>query len=119
MNGASDDQPDDVPVAVVQEADCSERVVVLKIRIPGRTAFVLVGAAKTGAGPGAGLLPQGARQEIWGGRLPPGSPRQRGREAALALARVVAVVGADVFFEPHVKENGSGDEDAADANAGP
>jgi predicted ribosome quality control (RQC) complex YloA/Tae2 family protein len=32
---------------------------------------------------------------------------------------VVAVVGADVFFEPHVKEGANGDTDAADANAGP
>ena len=88
------------PLAIVQEADCSERVVVLKIRVPGRSAFVMVGAAKGGAA--AGLLPQGARQELWGGKLPPAAPRQRARETALALARVVAIVGAEVFFEPHV-----------------
>lgn len=92
---------DDTPSAIVQEADCSERVVVLKVRIPGRTAFVVVGAAKSGGA--AGLLPQGARQELWGGRLPPGSARQRAREAALALAQVTAIVGTEVFFEPHVK----------------
>jgi hypothetical protein len=106
------------PLAIVQEADCSERVVVLKIRVPGRSAFVMVGAAKAGAA--AALLPQGARQELWGGKLPPAAPRQRAREAALALARVVAIVGAEVFFEPHVKprEDASADADAdADASA--
>ena len=106
------------PLAIVQEADCSERVVVLKIRVPGRSAFVMVGAAKGGAA--AGLLPQGARQDLWGGKLPPAAPRQRAREAALALARVVAIVGAEVFFEPHVKprEDASADADAdADADA--
>jgi hypothetical protein len=92
---------DDAPSAIVQEADCAERVVVLKIRVPGRTAFVVVGAAKSGGA--AGLLPQGARQEQWGGRLPPGSARQRAREAALSLARLTAIVGSEVFFEPHVK----------------
>ena len=91
---------DDVPVAIVQEADSAERVVVLRIRVPGRTAFVIIGAARTGGA--AGLLPNGARQELWGGRLPPGSPRQRAREASLSLARVTAIVGSEVFFEPHV-----------------
>ena len=112
------------PLAIVQEADCSERVVVLKIRVPGRSAFVMVGAAKGGAA--AGLLPQGARQDLWGGKLPPAAPRQRAREAALALARVVAIVGAEVFFEPHVKprEDASADADAdasakAEAESGP
>jgi predicted ribosome quality control (RQC) complex YloA/Tae2 family protein len=73
---------------------------VLRIRVPGRTAFVIIGAAR--AGGAAGLLPNGARQELWGGRLPPGSPRQRAREASLSLARVLAIVGSEVFFEPHV-----------------
>ena len=106
------------PLAIVQEADCSERVVVLKIRVPGRTALVTVGAARSGAA--AGLLPQGARQELWGAKLPPAAPRQRGREAALALARVVAIVGAEVFFEPHVKREARASADAngnANANA--
>jgi hypothetical protein len=104
------------PLAIVQEADCSERVVVLKIRVPGRSAFVMVGAAKGEAA--AGLLPQGARQELWGGKLPPAAPRQRAREAALALARVVAIVGAEVFFEPHVKPREDADAEAdADASA--
>ena len=104
------------PLAIVQEADCSERVVVLKIRVPGRSAFVMVGAARSGAA--AGLLPQGARQELWGAKLPPAAPRQRGREAALALARVVAIVGAEVFFEPHVRPREDEDASAgASANA--
>jgi hypothetical protein len=112
------------PLAIVQEADCSERVVVLKIRVPGRSAFVMVGAARTGAA--AGLLPQGARQELWGAKLPPAAPRQRGREAALALARVVAIVGAEVFFEPHVKPRNETEAGAevttsaiAEADSGP
>ena len=92
---------DDAPLAIVQEADSAERVVVLRIRVPGRTAFVIIGAAR--AGGSAGMLPNGARQELWGGRLPPGSTRQRAREATLALARVTAIVGGEVFFEPHVK----------------
>ncbi len=87
-----------VPSAIVQEADSAERVVVLKIRVPGRTAFVIVGATRQGGG--AGLLPQGARQEQWGGRLPPGSARQRGREDALEKARLVAITAQEVLFEP-------------------
>lgn len=105
---------DDVPSAIVQEADCSDRVVVLNVRIPGRTAYVIVGAARRGAD--AGLLPKQARQEVWGARLPPASPRQKGREAALALARVVAIAGGEVFFEPHVKPRDA--EDEAEAERG-
>lgn len=89
---------DDVPSAIVQEADCSERVVVLKIRVPGQTAFVIVGAARSGGG--TGLLPQGARQELWAGKVPPGSARQRGREDALVKARVLAIAEGEVLFEP-------------------
>ena len=109
---------DDVPIAIVQEADSAERVVVLRIRVPGRTAFVIIGAARTGGA--AGLMPTGARQELWGGRLPPGSTRQRAREAALALARVTAIVGSEVFFEPHVmarEERGAEEGANVDANA--
>jgi len=107
---------DDVPLAIVQEADSAERVVVLRIRVPGRTAFVIVGAARTGGG--AGLLPNGARQELWGGRLPPGSTRQRAREASLSLSRVTTIVGSDVFFETHVKPREPGDDADADAASG-
>ena len=103
---------DDDPIAIVQEADSAERVVVLRIRVPGRTAFVIIGAARTGGA--AGLVPSGARQELWGGRLPPGSTRQRAREATLALARVTAIVGSEVFFEPHVKPREPGDDPDAE-----
>jgi hypothetical protein len=108
---------DDVPIAIVQEADSAERVVVLRIRVPGRTAFVIIAAARGGSG--AGLVPQGARQELWGARLPPGAVRQRQREAALSLARVLAIVGSEVFFEPHVKprDTGAEGEDDADVDA--
>lgn len=87
-----------LPSAIVQEADSAERVVVLKIRVPGRTAFVIVGAARHGGG--AGLLPQGARQELWAGKLPPGSIRQRGREDSLEKARLLAITEHEVLFEP-------------------
>lgn len=86
------------PSAIVQEADSAERVVVLKIRVPGRTAFVIVGAARQGGG--AGLVPQGARQDLWAGKLPPGSARQRGREDALEKARLLAITDSEVRFEP-------------------
>ncbi len=104
---------EDLPIAIVQEADSAERVVVLRIRVPGRTAFVIIGAARTGGA--AGLVRNGARQELWGGRLPPGSTRQRAREATLALARVTAIVGGEVFFEPHVKSPEPGEEPDAEA----
>jgi hypothetical protein len=88
--------------AFVQEADVAERVAVLKVRAPGRTSFVIVGASRSApALSGAGLLPQGARQEIWGGRLPPGAERQRAREDALRGARVVALGPVDVFLDQH------------------
>jgi predicted ribosome quality control (RQC) complex YloA/Tae2 family protein len=89
---------DGAPSAIVQEADCAERVVVLKVRVPGRTAFVLV-AGRAMPGPRAGLLASGTRQEIWGARLPPGMPRQRPREAALTGARVLAIGDSEVFLD--------------------
>lgn len=104
---------DDTPSAIVQEADCAERVVVLKIRVPGRTAFVILGAVRNGGG--AGLLPQGARQELWAGKLPPGSARQRGREDALVKARVLAISESEVLFEPWSARRENPDADA-DAN---
>ncbi|HSO40545.1 MAG TPA: NFACT RNA binding domain-containing protein [Labilithrix sp.] len=107
------------PSAIVQEADSAERVVVLKIRVPGRTAFVIVGAARNGGG--AGLLPQGARQELWAGKLPPGSARQRGREDALEKARLLAITDSDVLFEPWAarRENPANTDAVAAADAGP
>lgn len=84
--------------AHVQEAACAERVVVLKVRVPGLTSFVMVGASRGGLF-GAGLLSPDARRELWGGRLPPGADRQRAREDALAGARVTAIGAGEVFID--------------------
>lgn len=84
--------------ALVQEADCSERVIVLRTRHPGTTSFVLVAATRAG-GAGVGLVTKEVRQSLWGARLPPGSERQRAREDALAGARVQAVTADEVIVE--------------------
>jgi hypothetical protein len=84
--------------AFVQEADCSERVIVLKTRHPGVTSFVLVAATKN-AGAGAALLAKETRQALWGARLPPGCERQRAREDALAGASVLAIAENEVVIE--------------------
>lgn len=89
------------PHAIVQEAACSERVVVLKVRVPGRTSLVVVGAARSGASSGAGLLDADARRRIWGGRLPAGAERQRAREAALEHATVLAIGQSAVYIDQH------------------
>lgn len=91
---------DGEPSAFVQEAACAERVVVLKVRVPGRTSFVIVGAASSGTS-GAGLLTSERRREIWGGRLPPGADRQRAREDALVGARVLAFGPNEAFIDQH------------------
>jgi hypothetical protein len=83
---------------IIQEAACSERVIVLKIRVPGVTSFVIIGTTRAGRS-GVGLVTAEARREIWGGRLPPGTPRQAGREAPLIGARLVALDGAEAFIE--------------------
>jgi predicted ribosome quality control (RQC) complex YloA/Tae2 family protein len=88
---------DESPRAIVQEADCAERVIVLKIRVPGLTSLVLIGAAR--AASGAGVLSPEERRRAWGARLPPGSVRQRAREEALAGATVVALSDTEVFIE--------------------
>jgi predicted ribosome quality control (RQC) complex YloA/Tae2 family protein len=103
-----DDAEDRTPRSFVQEATCSERVVVLKVRTVGpeparedgekgerRTSFVVIGRT------GAGLLSPDARREIWGGRLPPGAERQRAREDALAGARVLSLGAGEVFLDQH------------------
>ncbi len=88
------------PRAIVQEAACSERVVVLKVRVPGRTSLVVVGATRGGkSSSGAGLLDAEARRELWGGRLPPGAERQRAREAALEHAIVLGIAEDAVFID--------------------
>lgn len=91
---------DSGPSALVQEASCAERVVVLKVRVPGRTSLVIVGAATSGAS-GVGLITSEGRREVWGGRLPPGETRQRGREDALAGARVIALGEAEAYIDQH------------------
>lgn len=84
----------DPPVPLfVQEAACSERVVVLKVRAPGRTALVVVTAT------GAGLLDPEVRRALWGGKLPAGLARQRAREDALEGAHVVALTAEAAFVE--------------------
>lgn len=85
---------------LVQEAACGDRVVVLKVRIPGRTAFVLAAVVREGTRDVArtGLLPQGGPRAHWGGRLPPGTTRRREREGALEGAEVVAVGDAELYF---------------------
>lgn len=82
----------------MQEADCTEHVIVLKTRHPGVTSLVIVAATKN-AGGGAGLLAKETRQTLWGARLPPGSVRQRPREEALAGASVRAIAGDEVIIE--------------------
>ena len=77
----------------VQEAACSERVVVLKVRAPGRTSLVVVAAT------GAGLLDPEVRRALWGGKLPAGASRQRAREDALEGAHVVALTADAAFVE--------------------
>jgi predicted ribosome quality control (RQC) complex YloA/Tae2 family protein len=77
----------------VQEAACSERVVVLKVREPGRTSLIVVAAA------GVGVLDAEVRRELWGGKLPAGAVRQRAREDALEGAHVVALTAREVFVD--------------------
>jgi hypothetical protein len=91
----TDDAPRS-PVPLVQEADVSERVVVLRVRVPGRTSFAIVGAAERASG--AGLLEQGKRQATWGGRIPPGAARQKAREEALVGAELVALGAREAFI---------------------
>ncbi|MDB4942501.1 MAG: Fibronectin/fibrinogen-binding protein [Labilithrix sp.] len=92
------------PSAIVQDAACAERVIVLEARMPGRTTFVLVAATSRPAGDpgrsGVGLLAKGALKELWGGKLPAGAMRQRGREESLVKARLLAVHEGALLFEP-------------------
>lgn len=79
--------------ALIQEAACAERVVVLKVRVPGRTSLIVI--AKTGCG----LLDAEVRRALWGGKLPAGALRQRSREDALEGAHVVALTDAEAFVD--------------------
>jgi hypothetical protein len=98
--GAPHDNDGTAPSALVQEATCAESVVLLKVRVPGRTSLVIVGAPRLGAS-GAGLVTIERRREIWGGRLPAGTERQRAREDALVGACVIALGPSEVFIEQH------------------
>lgn len=89
---------DDGPSAIVQEANCSDRVVVLQVRSPGRTTRVIVGAGREASG--VGLLPHGVRKDLWGGKLPPGCVRRRAMEDALAKARILAIFPDAVVLVP-------------------
>ena len=92
--------PDDAIRAVVQRADCAANVVVLEVRVPGRTSLVIVGAPKSGgARAAAGLVSREARQAIWGARLPPASVRERPREDALFGSYVVALGESEALVE--------------------
>lgn len=83
----------DEPRALVQEADVAERIVVLRVRVPGRTSHAIVSPSA------AGLLPSGARQAAWGARLPPGAARQKAREEALVRASLVALTDDALYVE--------------------
>ena len=98
MMAGVDDEGDDI-VARVQRADCSDTVVVLEVRVPGRTSVVVIGAPKTSGKASAGLLPKEKRQEIWGGRLPPSGARVKAREAALEGAAVLAIGESEIAID--------------------
>jgi predicted ribosome quality control (RQC) complex YloA/Tae2 family protein len=83
--------------AFVQEADCAERVIVLKVRVPGRTSFAIVAAARGASG--AGLLAQGLRQELWGAKLPPGAERQKAREESLEGAHLLGIGEGELLVD--------------------
>lgn len=85
------------PSAFVQEADCAEQVVVLKVRVPGRTSLVVIGSTRGVAA--AGLLSSDVRRATWGGKLPAGFTRQRAREEALEGTRVLAIGPTEVFID--------------------
>ena len=80
----------------VQKASAGDRVVVLEVRVPGRTSHVAVACTREGAR--VGLLPKGAARERWGGRLPPGTVRRREREDALEGAEVLHIGEAEVWI---------------------
>ena len=84
---------EETPCAVVQRADCAERVIVLEVRVPGVTSWVLIGSSRVG------LLTKEARQRAWGARLPPGFERQRAREAALEGSYVVGLGEHEAFVD--------------------
>lgn len=105
MERAEQEQNGERRRAIVQEASCSERVIVLKVRVLGarddEPKSVLVVVSGSAARPGVGLLSNEDRRTLWGGRLPAGIDRQRAREDALAHARLVAIGDREVFIDQH------------------
>lgn len=93
-------------VAVVQRADCAERVVVLEVRVPGLTSTLVIAVPRGATHATAGLLAAGARKTAWRARLPPGSDRQKPREVALEGAHVVTLGENEIYLvqqgEPRV-----------------
>ena len=89
--------------AFVQEAACAEQVVVLKVRLVGvaednpwasqRTVLVVIGPSS------AGIVTSDERRSAWGGKLPPGSVRQRAREDALESNRLLGVVDGAAYID--------------------
>jgi hypothetical protein len=94
---------------LVQEAASGDHVVVLKVRVPGRTSHVIIAAAahapRAHVRGAAGLLPTGAAREHWGARLPAGTTRRREREAALEGAEVLAITEGEVLFRQNDKRS--------------
>lgn len=97
----SGDETSDTPSAFVQEAACAERVIVLKVRAPGQTSFILIASSPADQLMGIGLLSAERRRELWGGRLPSGATRQRLREDSLSSARVLSMGDREVFIDQH------------------
>lgn len=95
--------PPSAPSGIVQRVDAAPNVVVLEVRVPGRTSLVIVAAPKmapiAAEGASVGLLIKDTRQAVWGARLPPAARRTRAREDALHGARVLALGVNDVAIE--------------------
>jgi hypothetical protein len=78
----------------------------MKVRLVGvesdvtKTSLVIIASPVLGS-PGVGLLTSEQRRTLWAGRLPPGLVAERGREDALAHARVVAMESNAVFIDQH------------------
>lgn len=89
-----------IPTAFVQDVTAAESVVVMKVRVPGRTSTVVVGDAGGADAPrGAGLLTAEARERHWGGKLPAGLPRIKAREESLLRSRLIALTDDAAILE--------------------
>lgn len=88
---------DEAPSALVQEVDSTDRLLVLKVRVPGRSSWIL--AAATRGGGEVALLEGDDRKRAWGGRLPGGAPRMKAREESLVGARVLALGAREILID--------------------